>query len=343
MGTKDKASIFSPQSQIAFNQSCWQSWAIQSPVMSSIWATSGISSLLRASWPWCLFVRHMMSLICSPRRLKTWQGRSRDHLPTVCCFQSYSYSSFNFLRAGVTLMWGGSRGTVPPWVSLTSTSSHQVLLGMGQCVYRQGASLWMEGHQVIVAAPRAGPWSLQSASRSHCLEAGPDVPAERLPSHHSSARESTPPSYSPFVSFTPPLLSSLHLSQLPCFLYILLHICFLLPTPYSFFPFLYPSSSIFISSASPALSLPCPPSLPYFPFLTFSLSPPPFSLQSFDNLSSPSSSSSSPCTDNNWALSLVGHSTRCSPPSPPSPPSVISFSHGGLTLMKFPLRSQWQI
>lgn len=127
---------------------------------------------------------------------------------------------------------------------------------------------------------------LQSACWSPLFRAGPDVPAERLPSHHSSV--GSPSQFDLFYVTVSPCCpySSPSISHLLCFLNILLHFSLFpifplllsvpvplpllpsspLPPPRS--PFLPMSSivlPIFLLHPFPSLSsfLICPPSLHY--------------------------------------------------------------------------------
>lgn len=144
-----------------------------------------------------------------------------------------------------------------------------------------------------------------------------------------------PYSYSPFTPFTPPPLSSLHLSLHPApLLFPPSYFLLLLSFPLSFLFHLH-----FLAPLPSALS--SFPSLLSFPHLLFLYSP---------LIISPSLPSLPPplpphhpaqITTEHCLWSDTAHAVLLPlPPSPLSPPSVISFSHGGLTLMKFPLRSQ---
>lgn len=129
-------------------------------------------------------------------------------------------------------MEGGSLRNVPcgshssPWTQellsdqlLPFPSDHidAGLLRVTWCVRRQGTSLWIGwrwplesevGYQAISAELREAAGSLRSACWSSLFRARPDVPAERLPSHHSSVGSPGQLSlYYVTVPFTPLLLS----------------------------------------------------------------------------------------------------------------------------------------
>lgn len=238
----------------------------------------------------------------------------------------------------------------------------------------------VSGH--LCRTKREAGWIAAICLQESLFRAGPDVPSERLPSHHSSVGSPGLLSLS-YVTVSPlsPLLClpcfpsfySPTFSSVPLFFSSFSPLLSFLSLAYIYSPFLSSPLISFISAPLPSLSylflslllisLLSPLCSP-FPFLSpplflpFSLLPSPSPqppsislslLSPFFFISSPPLCplySSPPSTDNK--LSAVFGQTQSMLFSSllffllPSS-AVISLGHGGLTLMKFPQWSHWRI